>query len=160
MKMNLRKLRVALLVYVALDLFIGGTCAGFLPLTQLAAAQQGLLARSQVLNSAPAAGSQATVSFPAAPEKWVFDQVCFSGGSTTAPALTQLSVNVRDGASGAGTVMQSFVIIIPAATGQNVVPFCTPLSFTGSANTAATAEFSSNLANLFEQVSLYVHKAQ
>jgi hypothetical protein len=158
--MNLRKLRAGLLIYLALDLFIGGTCGGFVRLTPVAAAQQGLLQRSQVLNSAPAAGSQATVSFPAAPERWVFDQVCFSGGSTTAPVLTQLSVNVRDGASGAGNVLASFIIIIPAATGQNVLPFCTPLGFAGSVNTAATAEFSSLLANEFEQVSLFVHKSQ
>jgi len=37
--MNLRKLRIGLLLYAAFDLFIGGVCGGFLPLSQLAAAQ-------------------------------------------------------------------------------------------------------------------------
>lgn len=37
--MNLRKLRIALLLYVAFDLFIGGKCGGFLDLDLLAAAQ-------------------------------------------------------------------------------------------------------------------------
>jgi hypothetical protein len=37
--MNLRKLRWALLLYAAFDLFFGGICGGFLPLSPLAAAQ-------------------------------------------------------------------------------------------------------------------------
>jgi len=37
--MNLRKLRYLFLLYAAFDLFIGGVCGGFLPLSQLAAAQ-------------------------------------------------------------------------------------------------------------------------
>jgi hypothetical protein len=37
--MNLRTLRWALLAYAAFDLFFGGVCGGFLPLTPLAAAQ-------------------------------------------------------------------------------------------------------------------------
>ena len=37
--MSLRKLRWAILAYVAFDLFFGGICGGFLPLTPLAAAQ-------------------------------------------------------------------------------------------------------------------------
>jgi hypothetical protein len=37
--MNLKKLRLILWMYVAFDLFIGGTCGGLLPLTPMAAAQ-------------------------------------------------------------------------------------------------------------------------
>jgi hypothetical protein len=133
-----------------------------LALSPLAAAQQGLLAKTLVLNSTPAAGSQATVTAPAQTDnsRWVFDQVCFSGGATTAPSLTQLSVNVRDGASGAGTVLASIVVVVPASTGQNVLPYCAPLGFSGTAGTAATAEWSASLANEFEQVTLMYHKAQ
>ncbi len=124
-------------------------------------AQQGLLARSQVLNSAPSAGSQATVSAPAAPDKWVFDQVCFSAADTAAATGGLLSVNIRDGATGAGTVLTSFVLFIPTTAGvQAVVPLCTSLGFVGSANTAATAEFSAGMTNLTETVTFYFHKAQ
>lgn len=39
MRINLRKLRIGLLLYVAFDIFIGGYCGGFLPLNVMAAAQ-------------------------------------------------------------------------------------------------------------------------
>lgn len=107
--------------------------------------------------SNPAAGSQATASQAAAGTniKNVATNICFSAGSTTAPALTALTVNLRDGATGAGTVKATFEIIIPATTGQNVVPFCTPVNVIGSSNTAMTLEFSASLANLIESVTLH-----
>jgi hypothetical protein len=106
--------------------------------------------------SNPAAGSQATISQAAggAGIRNVATAVCFSAGSTTAPVLTALTVNLRDGATGAGTVKATFEVIIPAATGQNVAPFCTPVNVIGSVNTAMTLEFSASLANLIEAVSL------
>lgn len=109
------------------------------------------------VNSAPAAGSQGTSSKAAggAGVRHVVDKVCFSGGSTTAPALTQLTVNIRDGATGAGTILASFQTIVIATAGQNVAPYCTPsLNLIGTANTAMTAEWSASLANEFEQVSI------
>lgn len=39
MRLNLRKLRLALILYVLFDLYIGGHCAGLFPLSELAAAQ-------------------------------------------------------------------------------------------------------------------------
>lgn len=39
MRFNLRKLRFGLILYVLFDLYIGGHCAGFFPLAELAAAQ-------------------------------------------------------------------------------------------------------------------------
>lgn len=111
------------------------------------------------LSSAPAASSQATAS-QAAVSGWrhVADSVCFSGGATTAPALTQLSVNLRDGASGAGNVLKSWTVIIPAATGQAPAPLCVSgLSAVGSNNTAMTIEFSAGLTNLFENVNATGH---
>jgi hypothetical protein len=106
--------------------------------------------------SNPAAGSQASASQAAAGAtlRNVATGICFSAGSTTAPALTALTVNLRDGATGAGTVKATFQIIIPASTGQNVVPFCTPVNIVGSYNTAMTLEFSAGLTNLIESVSL------
>jgi hypothetical protein len=108
------------------------------------------------ITSNPAAGSQATASQAAAGAliKNVATAVCFSAGSTTAPALTALTVNLRDGATGAGTIKWTMEVIIPASTGQNVAPFCAPVNVIGSANTAMTLEFSASLANLIESVSL------
>lgn len=106
--------------------------------------------------SNPAAGSQATISQAAGGTgvRNVATAVCFSAGSTTAPVLTALTVNLRDGATGAGTIKATFQVIIPASTGQNVAPFCSPVTVIGSANTAMTLEFSASLANLIESVSL------
>lgn len=106
--------------------------------------------------SNPAAGSLASASQAAAGAgiKNVATNICFSGGSAVAPALTAITVNLRDGASGAGTVKLTFQLIIPATTGQNVLPFCSPVNVVGSANTAMTLEFSTLLANLIESVSL------
>jgi hypothetical protein len=104
--------------------------------------------------SVPAAGSQATTTRAAGGgQQQVVDCVGFSAGSTTAPALTQLVVNLRDGATGAGTVLASWTVIISAATGQNVAPhsFC-GLNIHGTTATAMTIEFSAALANLFENV--------
>lgn len=116
------------------------------------------LPNTQVIaTSNPAAGSQATASLAAAGTgiKNVGTLACFSAGAVVAPALTALTVNLRDGASGAGTIKATWEVIIPATTGQSVVPFCTTLNFVGSANTAMTLEFSASLANLIESVTLH-----
>jgi hypothetical protein len=104
----------------------------------------------------PAASSQATASIAAeASVRHVADCISFSAGSTTAPALTALTVNLRDGATGAGTIIWTHEVIIGAATGQNVVPYgLCGLSLTGTTNTAMTLEFSASLANLIEAVSI------
>lgn len=106
--------------------------------------------------STPATGSQATASIAAeAAVRHVADCVAFSGGSVAAPALTALTVNLRDGATGAGTVIWSYQVIVNAATGQNVAPFSVcGLNLTGTTNTAMTLEFSAALANLTQSVSV------
>jgi len=113
-------------------------------------------ANRQQTRSNPAAGSQATAAAAAiANVRHVADCVNFSGGSTTAPALTALTVNLRDGASGAGTVIWSQQVVVSNATGQNVPPFgVCGLNLPGTANTAMTLEFSAALANLVESVAL------
>jgi hypothetical protein len=122
-------------------------------------AGQMLQQRSQTVVSAPAASALATASVPAADNvKHVADTICFAGGSTTAPALTALTVNLRDGATTAGTVLATWTVIIPNATGQNVAPFCSPeLEIAGSNATAMTLEFSSLLTNELESVTLMYH---
>jgi hypothetical protein len=109
------------------------------------------------VNSAPAAGSQATASIAAeAAVRHVATGICFSSGSTTAPVLTSLQVNLRDGATGAGTVLASFEVEIPAATGVDTAPFCTQFTggIVGTTNTAMTAEWSASLANLKQTATL------
>lgn len=128
-------------------------------LASVAQAQQAQPFRAVAVNSAPAVSTQATVSAPAQDNlRHVVDNVCFSAASTTAPALTLLTVNLRDGATGAGTVIQSFTVAIAGATGQNVPPFCTgELETSGSLGTALTLEFSASLTNLFQNVTLFYH---
>lgn len=110
------------------------------------------------VDSAPAVSTQATASVRAQDNiRHIADRVCFSGGATTAPSLTQLTVVLRDGATGAGTVLATFVIVVPASTGQNVAPFCADMGIQGSNNTAMTAEWSALLTNEFETVTLYYH---
>lgn len=106
--------------------------------------------------STPAVSTLASASVAAeASVRHVADTVCFSAASTTAPVLTKLNVNLRDGATGAGTIIASWTVVIPAATGQNVAPICFPdLQLVGTTNTAMTLEYSSLLANLFEDVTL------
>jgi hypothetical protein len=106
--------------------------------------------------SSPAVSTQASASIAAAGSvNHVLTHVCFSAVSSTAPALTLVDVVVRDGASGAGTIIAQFKVAITAATGQNVTPFCSPdLNLVGTTNTAMTAEFSALVTNVFESVTL------
>ena len=110
--------------------------------------------------SSPAVSTRATCSIAADPSKrHVPTCVGFSAGSTTAPALTQLKVELRDGASGAGTVIWQKVVIITAAAAQNVQAHtvCGDITRPGTVNTAMTLEFTALLTSLFEEVSLSVY---
>jgi hypothetical protein len=100
----------------------------------------------------PAASSQASASIAAeGGVRHVADCVSFSAGSTTAPALTALTVNLRDGATGAGTIIWTHEVVVSNATGQNVPPFSTcGLNLAGTTNTALTFEWSASLTNLIE----------
>jgi hypothetical protein len=104
----------------------------------------------------PAASSQATASIAAEGSvRHIADCISFSAGSTTAPALTALTVNLRDGATGAGTIIWTHEVVISNATGQNVLPYSQcGLNLPGTTNTALTLEFSALLTNLIESVSL------
>lgn len=106
--------------------------------------------------STPAVSTQASSSIAAeANVRHVADCISFSAGSTTAPVLTKLNINLRDGATGAGTIIKSWTVVIGAATGQNVVPYMEcGLGLTGTTNTAMTLEYSALLTNLFEDVTL------
>jgi hypothetical protein len=106
--------------------------------------------------SNPAASSQATASIAAeASVRHVADCLSFSGAATTNPAATALTINLRDGATGAGTIIWTYQIAVTAATGTLVVPhsIC-GLNLVGTTNTAMTLEFSALLTNLIESVSI------
>jgi hypothetical protein len=106
--------------------------------------------------SSPAVSNQASASIASeAGVRHVATRACFSAGSTTAPAATMLKVNLRDGATGAGTILTSWTIAITAAAGQNVQPYCFPIGpLVGTTATAMTLEFSALLTNLVEDVTL------
>src|SRR5262249_50943212 len=105
----------------------------------------------------PGAGTQAGVVQAAAGTniRNVATLICFSGASTTAPALTAVTVNLRDGASGAGAIKGQWQLAVSASTGQNVPPVCFNVNFVGSPNTAMTLEWSAGVANLLESVTLH-----
>ena len=105
----------------------------------------------------PAANAQATISQAAAPAgvKNVCEGIsfCFSA-STALGGITTVTVNLRDGATGVGTVLKSWQFTLPAAT---IAPFQVSLSglhIQGSAATAMTLEFAAGVTNLLENVSL------
>lgn len=94
---------------------------------------------------APAANTQATIS-KAATANGV--HVCtgfvatFATGAS-APTAIVLNVALRDGATGAGTVLWQGVIGVPATAGVSATPIVvTGVNFKGTAGTAMTLEFS------------------
>jgi len=105
----------------------------------------------------PAAGSQATISQAAggAGVKNVAEGVCFGFSASTAlGGISTVTINLRDGATGAGTILQSWQYTLPAAT---VAPFAqcfSGLHISGTANTAMTLEGSAAVGNLMEYVTL------
>lgn len=95
-------------------------------------------------SSNPGVNAQASASQAAggAGVRHVCTSVSFSVASdATAPAATQLVVNLRDGATGAGTVKESWTVAIPAAAGAFASFGLSGLNIVGSANTAMTLEF-------------------
>lgn len=75
---------------------------------------------------------------------------------TTAPAAVQVDVVLRDGASGAGTVLWSARVALEAVAGKVAPPIVLPgLNIEGSINTAMTLEFTAaGGGNTFEGVSM------
>ena len=65
------------------------------------------------------------------------------------------TVNLRDGATGTGTVLWTHEVVISAGTGEDTPPVnACGLNIVGSAATAMTLEWSGGLANLVEAMSL------
>ena len=79
---------------------------------------------------------------------------------TTAPAAIQGTLNLRDGASGAGSILASWTVVLAAAIGARDEVNLTGLHVVGTAATAMTLEFvAAGGANTFESVALFGHSA-
>jgi hypothetical protein len=112
--------------------------------------------------STPAAGSQATATQAAGTGtlRHVANCITWSAGAAAAPAATTLTINLRDGATGVGTILWS-TNVTAAATAANHgnISFC-GLNRVGSAATAMTLEFAAGLANESESVTLSGYDVQ
>jgi hypothetical protein len=104
----------------------------------------------------PAAGTQASASRAAGGPsvRHVADCVTASATASTAPAATNLGLNLRDGASGAGTIIWLTQIAAAATAATHAIVTICGLNLIGTANTAMTLEFSAGLTNEFEAVTL------
>lgn len=80
---------------------------------------------------------------------------------TAAPAAVVATVNLRDGATGAGTVLATWYMSLPATAGASSAPVVlSGINIPGSANTAMTLEFAAaGGANTFESVTLIGYDA-
>lgn len=107
---------------------------------------------------APAAATQATISKAAgaAGVRHVFrGGVVTLAGGAAAPTAALVTVNLRDGATGAGTILATFTLGIEAVAGKCNVFVIPPLNIVGSAATAMTLETSAATgANVSASVTL------
>jgi hypothetical protein len=114
------------------------------------------------VTSNPGVGVQASASRPASPAPPLADSkhVCTSISATlvaAAATAAQATLNLRDGATGAGTILGSWVLAIPATIGACIVLSLDSLEIIGSPNTAMTLEFSAGVATQFESVTMTGH---
>lgn len=112
--------------------------------------------------SAPGAGSQATTSKSAGTNntRHVADCVTWSAGASTAPAATTLTINLRDGATGTGTILWQTQVTAAATAAQHGQSHTCGLNLIGSTNTAMTLEFAAGLTNESEAVALTGYDVQ
>jgi hypothetical protein len=106
--------------------------------------------------SAPAVSTQASASQAAgaAGVRHVADCISISAGAATAPTAAILTINLRDGATGAGSILWSTQITAAAtAANHGNVSFC-GINRIGTPATAMTLEFSALLTNENESVTL------
>lgn len=136
----------------------GGT-----PLTGVNLSEKG--ARWSVVSS-PGGGSQATASKAAggAGVRHVVDCVSFSATSSAAIVAAIGVVNVRDGATGAGTIIWQYNVAFPTAAAlglQDVSPqqIC-GLNLIGTANTAMTVEFGAAVTGASQTVNISGYDVQ
>jgi hypothetical protein len=117
------------------------------------------------VTSSPGAAGRATATRPAslAPQFAESRHVATSVTATlcfgvTVGAAVAIQVNLRDGATGAGTILGSWVLAIQALAGACVILSLDTIEIIGSPNTAMTLEFvSTGDANTIESVTLTGH---
>jgi len=114
------------------------------------------------VTSNPGAGNQATASQPASPAPLLAGSrhVCTSVSATlvaVAATAANATVNLRDGASGAGTILGSWVLAITANIGSCVILSLDSLEIIGLPNTAMTLEFSAATATQIQSVTMTGH---
>lgn len=108
---------------------------------------------------APAAAAQATASKAAGAAG--VRHVCTGftvtlAGGAAAPTAALVTVNLRDGATGAGTIISTLTLAVTAVAGMCVVHHVGPLNVFGTAATAMTVETSAATgANVSASVTLY-----
>jgi hypothetical protein len=115
--------------------------------------------------NAPAVNTAASATRPAstAPQFAESRHVCTSvsaclAGDTGLAAIARVQLNLRDGASGAGNILGSWVLAIPATPGFCTILSVDSLEIIGSPNTAMTLEFAAaGGAATFESVTLTGH---
>ncbi len=114
---------------------------------------------------APAANTQAVASKGAggAGVRHIFTggSVTFANGAA-APTAALVVVNLRDGATGAGSILHTWTLAIEAVAGKVVhIPLVAPeKGIPGTANTAMTLETSASPgANVSASVNLFGHSA-
>jgi hypothetical protein len=108
---------------------------------------------------APAANNQATATKAAGAAG--VRHVCTGftvtlAGGAAAPTAALVTVNLRDGATGAGTIISTLTLGLEAVAGKNVAIHVGPLNVFGTAATAMTVETSASPgANASASVTLY-----
>lgn len=137
--------------YMKLD---GGTAGSSAPLENATAANVASYAGAKALltgnigqwsiTHAPAAATQATISKGAVAST---RHVCTGfivtvAGGVSAPTAALVTFNLRDGATGAGTILSTMTLAVAAVAGQCNAYAVTGLNIPGSVNTAMTVETS------------------
>ena len=109
------------------------------------------------ITHAPTVGTQATISQASGGVgvKNVCRAISFGiANDATGPTATILTVNLRDGASGAGTILHTWTLFAPTTVGYNFNVSLPGLWIEGSSATAMTLEFVAGLAHTLEYVNI------
>lgn len=111
------------------------------------------------ITHAPSAATQATITKAAGAAG--VRHVCTGftvtlAGGASAPTAALVTFNLRDGATGAGTILSTLTVGLEAVAGKAVVHHVGPLNVVGSAATAMTIESSASPgSNASASVTLY-----
>lgn len=115
------------------------------------------------ITHAPGAAAQATISkgAVASTRHVCTGLVCSVTAGTSAPTAALVTFNLRDGATGAGTILATFQTAVPATAGVASPPIClSGLNIVGSVNTAMTLETSGATgSNVAASVALFGYSA-